>query len=72
VLPENVCVDCDLCWCNLPQVTTNVPLGAGQYWDIINLSGDSQPIHLHNVDFEVRAACQGVRRGGSRVRNRGA
>jgi FtsP/CotA-like multicopper oxidase with cupredoxin domain len=38
----------------LVQVTTDVPLGSGQYWDIINLSADSHPIHLHNVEFQVR------------------
>lgn len=35
------------------QVATDVALGVSHYWDIINLSADAHPIHLHNVDFEV-------------------
>jgi hypothetical protein len=35
------------------QVTADSPTNAVSVWDIINLSADSHPIHLHNVDFEV-------------------
>lgn len=37
----------------LCQVTADSPSDAVSVWDIINLSADSHPIHLHNVDFEV-------------------
>jgi len=36
------------------QVTTNSATSTSYEWDIINLSGDSHPIHLHHVDFEVQ------------------
>ena len=36
------------------QVTTNSAVSTTYEWDIINLSADAHPIHLHNVDFEYR------------------
>lgn len=35
------------------QVATGAPLNTTQYWDIINLTPDAVPIHLHNTDFRV-------------------
>jgi hypothetical protein len=44
-----------LCCCAFAvQVNTNVALSSGQYWDIINLSADAHPIHLSNVEFQVK------------------
>jgi hypothetical protein len=44
-----------LCCCAFAvQVNTNAALSSGQYWDIINLSADAHPIHLSNVEFQVK------------------
>jgi FtsP/CotA-like multicopper oxidase with cupredoxin domain len=44
---------CCRCLLLLLQVTADSPTNAVSVWDIINLSADSHPIHMHNVDFEV-------------------
>jgi hypothetical protein len=53
-LSEYACV----CCChNAPpppkQVSMSVPLNTTQYWDVINLTPDAVPVHLHNTAFRV-------------------
>jgi FtsP/CotA-like multicopper oxidase with cupredoxin domain len=31
----------------------SVPLNTTQYWDVINLTPDAVPVHLHNTAFRV-------------------
>lgn len=38
----------------MDPVTADSASSTAHVWDIINLSADSHPIHLHHVDFEVR------------------
>lgn len=40
-------------WSDSP-VASDLVMSADQYWDIINLSADAHPIHLHGFDFRVR------------------
>lgn len=35
-------------------VAADIMVEADQYWDIINLSADAYPIHLHGFDMRVR------------------
>ena len=50
--------------CLIPQVVTGAPLNTTQYWDVINLTPDAVPVHLHNTEFRVRG-----RIGRNRTRN---
>jgi hypothetical protein len=44
----------------LLQVFTTAALNTTQFWDIINLTPDAVPVHLHNTDFRVSKQKQGL------------
>ena len=34
-------------------ITENVPVGNTELWEIVNLTGDTHPIHIHLIQFQV-------------------
>ena len=39
-------------------ITENIPVNRVEEWEVVNLSADSHPVHLHQIKFQVMKRCE--------------